>query len=152
MVREIKNNKDKDIYVETIKEEENGREEKDNLSLTKEDIILLARVIQAEAEGEPMEGKVAIGAVIINRLRSPDFPNTLKEVVMQESQFESVKNGRLQSIDVPNRECLRAAKNAAAGEEPTEGALFFYNPVKSRSKWLKNRRVTKVLGEHEFLV
>ena len=119
--------------------------------MTAGEVETLARMIQAEAEEEPLEGKVAVGAVIINRLRHPDFPDTLMEVLTQEDQFEPMSNGRFAGIDKANDECLEAARQAVYGKDPTGGALFFYNHRKSYSPWLKNKEVKTALGNHVFL-
>lgn len=119
------------------------------VSVSDEEFELLVRVINAEAFGEPLEGQVAVGAVIINRvLHKSDFPNTIKEVIYQPNQFMSVQNGQI------NREvaaiAYEAARAALAGEDPTGGALFFYNPNKSTSEFWQTRTVLIKIGNHAF--
>ncbi|HHY36368.1 MAG TPA: LysM peptidoglycan-binding domain-containing protein [Firmicutes bacterium] len=116
-----------------------------------EEIDLLARMIHAEAEGEPYLGKVAVGAVILNRVRDPRFPNTISEVLFAPWEFEPVMNNRFWQI-TPSADSYRAAQDALAGWDPTGGALFFYNPVKSTSPWIFTRTVITQIGQHLFAV
>ncbi|GFN23444.1 cell wall hydrolase [Thermanaeromonas sp. C210] len=119
---------------------------------TEEDVLLLARLIQAEAEAEPLEGMIAVGAVVVNRVRHPDFPNTIYEVIMQPGQFESVGNNRLASVKAPNRDAIKAAVKALEGVDPTNGALFFYNPQLTDNQWIKSKKVKMAFGNHLFVV
>lgn len=112
---------------------------------------LLARLIYAEARGESYKGKVAVGAVVLNRVRSSEFPNTLSGVIYQKNAFESVTNGSINNT--PNDECLRAAKEAMNGWDPTGGCLYFYNAATVPSKsWIHTRTVKTVIGRHSFAV
>jgi len=111
-------------------------------------IQLLAKAIYAEAEGEPYIGKVAVGAVMLNRVSDSRFPNSLSAVVYQAGALESVSNGRINTG--LNNECLRAAQAAYDGWDPSYGALYFWNPVKSTSKWIWTRRILVTYGEHHF--
>ncbi|ABB15919.1 cell wall hydrolase [Carboxydothermus hydrogenoformans] len=113
------------------------------------DLYLLARIIRAEAEGEPYAGKVAIAAVILNRVRHPGFPNTIAGVIFQPGAFESVANGRFWSL-LPNRESIKAAYDALRGWDPTYGALFFWNPAKKVSRWIWTRKIIARIGKHVF--
>jgi len=120
--------------------------------ITREDLMLLARLIHAEARGESFEGQVAVGAVILNRLASPHFPKTIREVIYQKSsrvyQFSPVGDG---SIDLePNEKAVQAAKQALQGTDPTGGALFFYNPDISRDQWIRTLPVVTRIGNHVF--
>ncbi len=119
---------------------------------SKEEIRLLARMIHAEARGEPLEGQIAVGAVIINRLVSDRFPGTIREIIFQRTngvyQFTPVQNGQI-NLE-PNRAAYYAAERAIKGEDPTGGALFFYNPQTSTDRWIKTLPVTKVIGNHVF--
>lgn len=119
---------------------------------TEQDLLLLARLIQAEAEGEPREGKIAVGSVVVNRLRHQAFPNTITEVIFEHEQFESVANGRLNSIEKPGKEYIDAAQKALQGIDPTHGALFFFNPQKTQNMWLREKTITLALGNHVFVV
>ena len=121
-------------------------------NVSREELMLLARLIYAEARGESFEGQVAVGAVILNRLGSPHFPKTIPEVVFQKSnhvyQFSPVGDG---SIELePDEQAIRAAREALAGWDPTGGALFFYNPVLSKDQWIRTLPVLTKIGNHVF--
>lgn len=114
----------------------------------RDDMELLARVITAEAKGETYEGQVAVGAVILNRIRDSRFPNTLAGVVYQTHAFESVSNGEIyKPIAASSR---RAAQDALNGWDPSGGAVFFWNPYKPVSKWIWSRPIIKQIGNHVF--
>lgn len=115
---------------------------------TSEDEHLLAQMIHAEAMGEPYLGKVAVGGVILNRVRSPLFPNTLRGVLFQPGQFQPVMNGSIWRP--PGAEALRAARDAAGGWDPSRGALYFYNPGRSTNHWIFSRPVILRIGSHVF--
>ncbi|MCG9967248.1 cell wall hydrolase [Pelotomaculum terephthalicicum JT] len=120
--------------------------------VSREDLMLLARLIHAEARGESFEGQVAVGAVILNRLASPHFPKTIREVIYQKSsrvyQFSPVGDG---SINLePNEKAMQAAVQALQGTDPTGGALFFYNPDISRDQWIRTLPVIIRIGNHVF--
>ncbi|MEW6574048.1 MAG: cell wall hydrolase [Bacillota bacterium] len=120
--------------------------------LSREDLLLMARIINAEARGESFLGKVAVGAVIINRLRHPAFPDEIQEVVFQRTngvyEFTPVADG---SINLePDREAFRAAQLAVEGVDPTNGALFFYNPRTATDRWIRTLPVTANIGNHVF--
>ncbi len=109
---------------------------------------LLARVIEGEAADEPLAGKVAVGAVILNRTQSSSFPSSLAGVIYQPSAFESVSNGE---INRPlSEEALQAAQLAMSGWDPTGGALFFWNPAKQVSSWIWSRNILDQIGRHVF--
>jgi len=114
-----------------------------------EDVELLARLIAAEAQGEPYVGQVAVGAVVLNRVKSPDFPNTLSGVIYQPRAFESVSNGLIWRR-TPTAEAYRAARDALNGWDPTYGALFFWNPNKPVSPWVWTRQIIVRIGNHVF--
>ncbi|NLT58120.1 MAG: spore cortex-lytic enzyme [Clostridiales bacterium] len=112
------------------------------------DTDLLARTVSAEAKGEPYIGQVAVAAVILNRLDHPSFPNTLSGVVYQPGAFEPVQNG---TINQPaTASAIRATQEALAGNDPTHGAIYFYNPDTATSKWIRSRPVVAVIGDHLF--
>ncbi len=117
--------------------------------LDEDEAHLLARVIHAEARGECLTGQIAVGAVILNRMKSPRFPDTLREVLYQPRQFTPVQQGVLP--DEPKDSCLDAARRALAGEDPTNGALFFYNPQKAQTPgfWATRQVLTRI-GNHNF--
>ncbi len=121
---------------------------------TQEERMLLARLIEAEAEGEPYMGKVAVGAVVVNRVLSNLFPNTIKDVIYHVDeigayQFEPVLDGRLFSVTVSS-DSYKAADAALGGMDPTGGALFFFNPYKISNTWLLSKPVIYRIGDHVF--
>ena len=112
------------------------------------DMDLLARTVSAESKGESYIGQVAVAAVILNRIEHPSFPNTLSGVVYQAGAFEPVRNG---TINLPATEsAVRAAMEAIAGNDPTCGALYFFNPAKTDNAWMRTRPVVAIIGEHHF--
>ena len=113
-----------------------------------DDVNLLARVINAEARGEPYLGQVAVGAVIMNRVESAEFPNTITGVIYQKGQFSSVTDGQINKAFENEAQVRKAAQEAYNGSDPTNGALFFYNAKTTKSKWLYTRPTLKVIGSH----
>ena len=112
------------------------------------DFELLARIISAESRGEPYIGQVAVGAVVLNRVESPSFPDSISEVIYQPGAFTAVNDGQ---IDQPVAESSRrAAREALNGSDPTGGALFYYNPKKTSDKWIRTRTVITSIGSHLF--
>jgi N-acetylmuramoyl-L-alanine amidase len=117
--------------------------------VTSEELDLLARVVHAEAGSEPFEGKVAVAAVILNRVRSSRFPNSVWEVLHQPGQFTPVEQGTLSSKS--DASSMDAVRRALAGEDPTGGALFFYNPYKTAAPdYWATKQVIKRIGNHNF--
>ena len=112
------------------------------------DVWLLARVIYGEARGEPYKGQVAIGAVVLNRVKSPSFPNTVAGVVYQRGAFDAVSDGQINLA--PNETAVRAARDALNGWDPTGGCLFYYNPATATSHWMLSRPVLLRIGNHAF--
>lgn len=112
------------------------------------DYDLLARIISAEARGEPYMGQVAVGAVILNRIEHPSFPDTLSGVVYQRGAFSCLNDGQFYE-DVADS-AYRAASDAINGLDPCSGAIYYYNPVKSTNKWIFSREVITVIGNHRF--
>lgn len=117
-------------------------------SFSRSDLELLASLVHAEASGEPYQGKVAVAAVVLNRIDSPLFPNTLRGVIYQPYQFEPVLTGRISRGY--NATDMQAVKEALAGADPTQGALFFYNPDKVSHSWMAARQVLVAIGQHVF--
>ena len=112
------------------------------------DLDLLARIVRAEAQGEPYDGQVAVAAVILNRVNHPEFPNTIPGVVYEPLAFSVVANGQ---VNKPaDKSALQAAHCALNGLDPSGGALYFYNPSKTRSAWIRSRAVIKTIGDHIF--
>ena len=114
-----------------------------------DDFTLLCRMISAEARGEPYTGQVAVGAVILNRVDHPSFPNTVAGVLFQPGPFSPVADGQFYQVRSTDR-ARRAAWDALNGWDPTGGAIYFYNPAKSTSKWIFSRPVVLTIGEHVF--
>lgn len=116
--------------------------------LSEDQVNLLAMAISGESRGEPYEGQVAVGAVILNRLESPSYPDTLEGVLYQKGAFSIVKNGTIH-YEITDS-CRKAAEAALNGEDPSGGSLFFWNPKTSTSKWIKTRTVVSSIGNHNF--
>ena len=114
------------------------------------DVYLLARTIYAEGRGEPYTGQVAIGAVIINRIKSAQFPNTVSGVVYQKNAFTAVIDGQINLT--PNDTAIKAAKDAMNGWDPSGGALYYYNPAVATSAWIFDRQTITVIGRHVFAI
>ena len=109
---------------------------------------LLARLISAEARGEPYEGQVAVGAVVLNRVEHPSFPNSIAEVIYQPGAFSCLDDGQ---FDEPVAEsAYRAARDAMNGWDPTYGAIHYFNPVTATSKWIWSRPLIVNIGKHRF--
>lgn len=112
------------------------------------DVTLLAMVINGEARGESYEGQVAVGAVVLNRVRHSSFPNTIAGVIYQKGAFTAVDDGQ---INVAIQEsCFNAAKDALNGWDPSGGAIYYYNPATATSSWIWSRPVIKSIGKHVF--
>lgn len=112
------------------------------------EVTLLARVISAEARGEPYAGQVAVGAVILNRVEHPSFPGTIAGVVYQPGAFSCMLDGQ---IDQPVAEsAVRAARDALNGSDPSGGAIYYFNPNTATSGWIWSRPLIKVIGQHRF--
>ena len=114
------------------------------------DLYLLAKCIHAEARGEIYVGKVAVGAVILNRVASPDFPNTIYGVIYQPWAFTAVHDGQI-NLE-PDSSAYQAAQDAMNGWDPTYGCLFYYNPDVATSSWIFSRQVVTTIGKHVFAV
>lgn len=112
------------------------------------DVALLAKVISAEARGEPYSGQVAVGAVILNRVAHPSFPNTISGVVYEPGAFTCMVDGQ---IDQPVADsAYRAARDALNGSDPTGGAIYYFNPSTATSSWIWSRPLITVIGKHRF--
>lgn len=112
------------------------------------DVYLLAKVISAESRGEPYNGQVAVGAVILNRVEHPSFPNSIAGVVYEKGAFSCMDDGQ---IDQPIADsCFRAARDALNGADPTGGAIYYFNPETATSKWIWSRPLITVIGKHRF--
>ncbi len=114
-----------------------------------DNLWLMARVIQGEAAGEPFLGKVAVGAVLMNRVQNASFPKTLAGVIFEPYAFESVSNGLIWQSE-PSDESIQAAQSALSGWDPTYGSIFFWNPSKPVSPWMWTREIVTQIGNHVF--
>ena len=114
------------------------------------DVQLLARAINGEARGESYEGQVAVGAVILNRVKDPSFPNTIAGVIYQKGAFTAVSDGQ---INVPISEgstVYKAAQDALNGWDPTNGCIYYFNPDTATSSWIWSKQIVKKIGKHNF--
>ena len=112
------------------------------------DLYLLARVVYGEARGEPYVGQVAVAAVVLNRIKSSQFPNTVSGVVYQPLAFTCVADGQINYT--PDQTAINAARDALNGWDPTYGALYYYNPKTATSSWIKKLDVHMTIGNHVF--
>ena len=115
---------------------------------TSGDVALLARLISAEARGEPYIGQVAVGAVVLNRMKHPSFPNTMSGVIYQPGAFSCIADGQFNEPVAES--CYRAAREALAGSDPSGGAIYYFNPVTATSKWIWSRPLIITIGRHRF--
>lgn len=111
-------------------------------------VNLLARVIYGEARGEPYTGQVAVGAVIMNRVKSSKFPNTISGVVYQSGAFDAVADGQVNMT--PDATAKKAAQDAINGWDPSYGAIYYFNPNTATNKWIWSRPLTVTIGKHRF--
>ncbi len=117
---------------------------------TSSDLYLMAKAIHAEGRGESYTGQVAIGAVILNRVKSPSFPNTVAGVIYQKGAFTAVDDGQI-NLE-PDQTAYDAARDAFNGWDPTYGCLYYYNPAVATSAWIFNRQTVTVIGKHVFAI
>ena len=118
------------------------------VSSSNNDINLLAKIISAEARGEPYNGQVAVGAVIMNRIKHPSFPNTLSGVIYQPGAFTAIVDGQIHAPIVDS--AYRAARDALNGVDPTRGAIYYYNPATAVNQWIRSRPILVRIGKHVF--
>ena len=111
-------------------------------------VNLLARLIYGEARGEPYTGQVAVGAVVMNRVKSSSFPNTISGVIYQSGAFDVVKDGQINLS--PNSTAIKAAQDAINGWDPSYGAVYYFNPSTATNKWIWSRPMTVIIGRHRF--
>ena len=113
-------------------------------------VELLARLINGEARGEPYTGQVAVGAVIMNRVKDPSFPNTIAGVIYQSQQFSSVTDGQFDVAIEEDSTVYKAARDAMNGWDPSYGAIYYFNPSTATNKWIWSRPMTVTIGKHRF--
>ncbi len=112
------------------------------------DVALLARLISAEARGEPYSGQVAVGAVVLNRMKHPSFPGTMAGVIYQSGAFSCIADGQFNQPVADS--AYRAARDALNGADPSGGAIYYFNPATATSKWIWSRPLIVVIGKHRF--
>lgn len=111
-------------------------------------VNLLAKLIYGEARGEPYTGQVAVGAAVMNRVRSSSFPNTISGVIYQSGAFDVVSDGQINLT--PNATAKKAAQDAINGWDPSYGAIYYFNPATATNKWIWSRPMTVTIGRHRF--
>ncbi len=114
------------------------------------DLQLLARAINGEARGENYEGQVAVGAVILNRVKSPDFPNTIAGVIYQPGAFTAVSDGQINVLIDEDSTVVKAAQDALNGWDPTNGCVYYFNPNTATNSWIWSKTIVKTIGKHHF--
>lgn len=115
---------------------------------TNQDLMLLARLINGEARGEPYEGQVAVGAVVLNRTRDPRFPSSIAGVIYQPGAFTAIDDGQINANMVQTS--INAAQDALNGWDPSGGAVYYFNPATATSAWIWSRPLIKIIGKHRF--
>ena len=123
---------------------------KNNNSTSSSDINLLSRLVYGEARGEEYIGQVAVAAVVLNRVNSSSFPNTVAGVIYQSGAFDVVSDGQINLT--PNKTAISAAQDALNGWDPSNGALYYFNPNTATSSWIWSRKITLTIGSHMFCV
>ena len=117
-------------------------------STSASNLQLIARAINGEARGEPYEGQVAVGAVILNRVKDSKFPNTVAGVIYQKGAFTAVSDGQINLN--PDSTAKKAAQDALNGWDPSYGAIYYFNPSTATNKWIWSRPLTVIIGKHRF--
>ena len=131
------------IQAKTVKQQK-----REVINITNEELLLLSKLVTGEARGESYEGQVAVAAVVINRVKDPRFPNTIKDVIYQKNAFSVVKDG---SINMqPAESAYTAAQDALYGNDPTNNAIYFWNPDIATCNWIKTLNPYMRIGNHVF--
>lgn len=129
-------------------------DDSNTVSLAKEtsssDVQLMARAINGEARGEPYEGQVAVGAVILNRVKDSRFPNSISGVIYQSGAFTAVADGQINASIAEDSTVYKAAQDAMNGWDPTGGCVYYFNPATATNKWIWSRPLVKTIGKHRF--
>ncbi len=134
------------LYVK----QENNKVYAESSANSTSDIQLLARAINGEARGESYEGQVAVGAVILNRVKDPNFPNTIAGVIYQPGAFTAVSDGQINEPIAEDSSVYKAARDAMNGWDPTNGCIYYFNPNTATSSWIWSRTIVKTIGKHHF--
>lgn len=135
---------------DSVKVLENENKSSGNSNYTSSDLYLLAKCIYAESRGESYTGQVAVGAVILNRVASSQFPNTISGVIYQRHAFTAVSDGQI-NLE-PDKTAMNAASDAMNGWDPTYGCLYYYNPAVATSSWIFSRQTVTTIGKHVFAI
>ena len=138
------------VGIYWLQQEDTGGVQAASQSNSASDLQLMARAINGEARGEPYEGQVAVGAVILNRVKSSQFPNTIAGVIYQSGAFTAVADGQINVPIAEGSTVLKAAQDALNGWDPTGGAIYYFNPDTATNKWIWSRPVIKTIGKHRF--
>ena len=117
-------------------------------STNSSDLNLLSRLVYGEARGEPYTGQVAVAAVVLNRVKHSSFPNTIAGVIYQSGAFDVVSDGQINLT--PNETAKKAAQDALNGWDPSNGAIYYFNPSTATNKWIWSRPMTVTIGKHRF--
>ena len=117
-------------------------------NVSEQEVNLMANAVYGEARGEPYIGQVAVAAVILNRVESPSFPNTVSGVIFQPGAFTAVADGQIWLT--PNETAKQAVRDALNGYDPTDGCIYYFNPATATSKWIWSRPQVKKIGKHIF--
>lgn len=135
---------------DSVKVLDGNKGQSGNSSYTNSDLYLLAKCIYAEARGESYTGQVAVGAVVLNRVASSQFPNTVSGVIYQRHAFTAVSDGQINLT--PDQTAMNAAQDAMNGWDPTYGCLYYYNPAVATSSWIFGRKTVTTIGKHIFAI
>lgn len=143
-------NATKDLYLENEAVVQVFKSSSKSIKLSQDDIHLMAKIVYAESKGEPYNGKVAVASVILNRVVDPNFPNSVEGVVKQKNAFSCVRNGEINVV--PNSDSYNAVMDAIKGNDPTNKALYFYNPDIATCSWMHGikKKNVKNIGRHVF--
>ena len=134
--------------VSAIQAKSVTQQKREVISITSDELLLLSKLITGEARGESYEGQVAVAAVVINRVKDSRFPNSIKDVIYQKSAFSVVKDG---SINMqPNESAYKAAQEALYGLDPTDKAVYFWNPNIATCQWIRTLDPYMRIGNHVF--
>jgi N-acetylmuramoyl-L-alanine amidase len=125
-----------------------GSSSNSSSSTNSNDLNLLSRLVYGEARGEPYTGQVAVAAVVLNRVKNSSFPNTIAGVIYQKGAFDVVSDGQINLT--PNDTAKKAAQDALNGWDPTNGAIYYFNPSTATNKWIWSRPMTVTIGKHRF--
>lgn len=143
-------NVSKELFNENVKTVQVFNSDGKNYNITNKDIILMAQIVYAESRGEPYDGKVGVAAVILNRMKSGKYPPSIEGVIKQKNAFSCINNGKISVT--PTESCYNAVFDALEGTDPTNNALFFYNPKIATCGWMQGikKEHTKTIGNHVF--